>query len=582
MMRDNRGMTILEVAVSGAILAVILLGIANFSAFTAKMNQSNNQSDNFAGIMSTINNIIKTQDCDVMLGGIPAPTASGSTLPFVGFSPIPGVLVLESPSPAPSGFAFGTGTDPTSFQLTFIKNMDSATITSPAATWDLNTYDLRVAMKKVDSSGNAMAGNPIQMKDYLVNLWADHTTGVTILPQGTAPNQYGTCTYKKPVVFSGPAVTPACVTFPGNFSVQWSMPVADTPTLWFSPDWGITNPVTAPPSQGQMTYSPAAPNGNFNDLTVAMTVSDPGGNVSPSSTSSPAVSVYQSPTVTAVFNPISISSPAASLPLTVTTNANIAGGAVSIVSPITVTGLVNGVNSIPVNITVPETYNFTIVATNGCGTTAQAIATVTYSTTCVPSCSTVPAPCPSGTSYGDGCGGSCSCPTGACTGCPANSTYCASAVPPTDSCGNSCGAGTEAAGGGCPAPTAVCAGSPMPNDTCGNLCPGTPVETCASPSPSPSGCGSGPPCAEVLTGGPGPSNYNTCACTVACPLVSQGFITTDPFAPVGTYSYCGGSTLGQGCGCLGGTPPGTQCFGPPCAVGTCLPDPLFPLTYICQ
>jgi hypothetical protein len=230
MMRDNRGMTILEVAVSGAILAVILLGIANFSAFTAKMNQSNNQSDNFAGIMSTINNIIKTQECDTLLGGIPAPTTSGSVAPFVGFAPVPGFMMM-SPSPAPSGFAFGTGTDPTSFQLTFIRNMDTATIVSPATTWYLNTYDLRIALKKVDSSGHPMAGNPVQMKDYLVNLWVD-TTGTTILPQGTYPNQYGTCTYKKPVVFSGPVVTPACVTYPGSFSVQWSMPAADTASLW--------------------------------------------------------------------------------------------------------------------------------------------------------------------------------------------------------------------------------------------------------------------------------------------------------------------------------------------------------------
>jgi hypothetical protein len=484
MMRDNRGMTILEVAVSGAILAVILLGIANFSAFTAKMNQSNNQSDNFAGIMSTINNIIKTQDCDVMLGGIPAPTASGSTLPFVGFSPIPGVLVLESPSPAPSGFAFGTGTDPTSFQLTFIRNMDTATIVSPATTWYLNTYDLRIALKKVDSSGHPMAGNPVQMKDYLVNLWVD-TTGTTILPQGTYPNQYGTCTYKKPVVFSGPVVTPACVTYPGSFSVQWSMPAADTASLWFSTDWGLISPLAPALAQGQMSYTPLpAPNGNFNDLTVAMTVSDPGGNVSPSSTSSPAVSVYQSPTVSASFNPVTISSPAATLPLYVTTNAFAAGGGASIVSPFTQAGLTNGTNSVAVNITVPGPYSFTVVATNGCGATAQSIATVTYSATGTCSCSSVPTPCPSGTTYSNGCGGSCSCPTGACTGCPATSTYCASAVPPTDSCGNPCGLGTEASS--CPPPTSCIA--PSTADSCGNAgaCPCTGSGSSPSPSPSPS------------------------------------------------------------------------------------------------
>jgi hypothetical protein len=515
MMRDNRGMTILEVAVSGAILAVILLGIANFSAFTAKMNQSNNQSDNFAGIMSTINNIIKTQECDTLLGGIPAPTTSGSVAPFVGFAPVPGFMMM-SPSPAPSGFAFGTGTDPTSFQLTFIRNMDTATIVSPATTWYLNTYDLRIALKKVDSSGHPMAGNPVQMKDYLVNLWVD-TTGTTILPQGTYPNQYGTCTYKKPVVFSGPVVTPACVTYPGSFSVQWSMPAADTASLWFSTDWGLISPLAPALAQGQMSYTPLpAPNGNFNDLTVAMTVSDPGGNVSPSSTSSPAVSVYQSPTVSASFNPVTISSPAATLPLYVTTNAFAAGGGASIVSPFTQAGLTNGTNSVAVNITVPGPYSFTVVATNGCGATAQSIATVTYSATGTCSCSSVPTPCPSGTTYSNGCGGSCSCPTGACTGCPATSTYCASAVPPTDSCGNPCGLGTEASS--CPPPTSCIA--PSTADSCGNAgaCPCTGSGSSPSPGPSPSPSGPTWSCNCPVISGTAQCSYTNISGT-SCPGV---------------------------------------------------------------
>jgi hypothetical protein len=571
-------MTILEVAVSGAILAVILLGIANFSTFTAKMNQSNNQSDSFAGIMSTIDNIIKTQECDTFLGGIPVPTSSGSSLPFVGFSVVPG-FVLASPSPAPSGFAFGTGADPTSFQMTFINSVDTGV--GSTATWSLDTFDMRIALKKVDSSGHAMAGTPMQIKDYTLNLWVDNT-GTTVLPVGSGASEYGTCTYKKPVIFSGPVITPACMTTGGNFTVSWTMPASDTPALTLGPGWTGPAPVL---SVGQTSVPLAAPNGNYpGNLYVSLVLTDSAGNSSASVTSN-MVSAYPSPTVSAVFSPIATFStvPMLTLDMQVTTNWTAAmGGTLSITNPPIVYPLASGANAaVPVNITTavnPEAFNFTVVASNGCGTTAQSIATATYSTTSPCSCTPVPGGCPGIVTYPNGCGGTCTCPS-ACTGCPATSTYCAAAapVPAADSCGNACGVGTEVAT--CPAPASCTA--PSTADSCGTAgaCPCT--GSGASPSPSPASCFVSA-CAESLPGGPPLNNYNTCACTVACPLVTQSFVTTDPFAPAGTYSYCGGSQLGQGCGCLGGTPPGTQCFGPPCAVGTCLPDPLFPLSYICQ
>jgi type II secretory pathway pseudopilin PulG len=489
MMRDNRGMTILEVAVSGAILAVILLGIANFSTFTAKMNQSNNESGNFAGIMSSIDNIIKTQACDTLLGGITVPTSVGSSLAFSGFSPSANYyvagFVLASPSPAPTGFAFGTGTDPTSFQMTLISgNLDTATV--GAATWNLETFDLRVALKKVDSSGHPMAGTPMQMKDYILNLWV--SGGATVLPVGSGATQYGTCTFRNTST-SGPVITPACVTYPGNFTVNWSMPAADTPALTLSAGWGVANPALAP---GQTSYTTlAAPNANLNNLSVSLVVTDPVSGTSSAAAASNAVSAYQSPTVSAIFNPSTFGSvPMPTLPMTVTTNANGVGGTVSVTNPITYALPLPGpFPSVPVNITAPatagQTYPFTVVATNGCGATAQSIAYATYNNSCTPSCATVPPTCTSGATFSDGCGGTCSCPT-SCTGCPASSTYCASAAPPVDSCGNSCGAGTEAAGTGCALPSAVCVGSPMGNDSCGNPCPGPATEACASPSPSPS------------------------------------------------------------------------------------------------
>jgi hypothetical protein len=159
-------MSLIEVAVSGGLLALFLYGIINFSTFAARMNQSNKKSGDFSTIMSTVTNMIKTPQCDALLSGLSFDDSAaqvGVSQSFSGLNPVAG-FTLASPSPAP-GFAL-TNTaagEPPSFQLILIKPaVDSIAGTQLVQ----DTVDLRISLKKVDSSGRTLPGASLESKDF--------------------------------------------------------------------------------------------------------------------------------------------------------------------------------------------------------------------------------------------------------------------------------------------------------------------------------------------------------------------------------------------------------------------------------
>jgi hypothetical protein len=105
-------------------------------------------------------------------------------------------------------------------------------------------------------------------------------------------------------------------------------------------------------------------------------------------------------------------------------------------------------------------------------------------------------------------------------------------------------------------------------------------------SPSPGGVCGGQNCGISVPGGPGPDNVNNCStmCSVSCTIYTQSFSTGNLTYPSGVYSYCGGASLGQPCGCYvptGDPSEGSVCLGPPCATGSCTYTGT-PGSYVCE
>jgi hypothetical protein len=292
MLKNSQGMSLVEVAVSGGLLAVFLYGILNFSNFAARMNQSNRKSADFSTIMSTITNMIKTPSCDALLSGLifdDSPAQVGVPQSFSGLNSVGG-FTLASPSPAP-GFALTdvVAGEPPSFQLTLIKPaVDSIAGTQLVQ----DTVDLQISLKKVDSTGKPLPGANFESKDFTLNLWVDHS----VSPAHFIAN---TCTLKNPLVYAAPIVNPTCVLPGAQVTVTWNQESGSTPTL--SNNWGAPlPPLTSSSSSAVLSVPSPLPNSN---LIVRLTETNALGNTSPPLSSLPFAS-YPSPTISAFFSPL--------------------------------------------------------------------------------------------------------------------------------------------------------------------------------------------------------------------------------------------------------------------------------------
>jgi hypothetical protein len=373
-------MSLIEVAVSGGLLALFLYGIINFSTFAARMNQSNKKSGDFSTIMSTVTNMIKTPQCDALLSGLSFDDSAaqvGVSQSFSGLNPVAG-FTLASPSPAP-GFAL-TNTaagEPPSFQLILIKPaVDSIAGTQLVQ----DTVDLRISLKKVDSSGRTLPGASLESKDFTLNLWVDHSL---------SPPQFGanTCTLKNPVVYAAPVVNPTCVMPGAQVTVTWNQESGSTPTV--GNNWGAPS-VTLSPGSASTVLSVPSPLPNTN-LVVSLTETNATGNVSPAVSSVPFAS-YNSPTVTAVMMPSTFATLPLNTPNLMWTGSGISGPGTSVMltapSSVSLAGT-GGAHPAPaITSAFPgQMIPFTIVATNPCGVPAASTAWVRYAPSPSPSTS---------------------------------------------------------------------------------------------------------------------------------------------------------------------------------------------------
>jgi hypothetical protein len=380
---DNRGMSVLEVAVSGAILALVLLGVASFSQMNAKSNQSNNLGSSFVGTMTSFDEIIKTPACDQLFANLPLNDALPLGQPQVfpsGVMPAPAAGF--SPSPLPVGLAFGGPNDPPPFQFTLLSSRVD-TSTPPSHVYYQDTVSFQMALMKVDSTGKPMPGAAVQIKTYMLNLWVDSATHLTIPYAAGFP---GTCTYRKASI-TGMNASPLCTSPGTSVTFTWTEPVGSTAVVTPSPAWGI-GPTTLPVNTNTWTY--ATPAGDQPTLGISVTVTDPLG--AQATAVSPNIQSYMAPIInpTTQFVPTTVTSlPLATSPMNVSTqHANSTGGTVTIVNPPIAGNLIEGLNpAVPVAIAGPGTpgtvYNFTVVATNGCGVSTAAvpppyIASITY------------------------------------------------------------------------------------------------------------------------------------------------------------------------------------------------------------
>jgi hypothetical protein len=379
MVRNTRGMSLIEVIVSGGLLALFLYGILNFSTFAARMNQSNKKSLDFSSIMSTVTGLIKTSSCDALLSGLSFDDSAaqvGVSQSFSGLNPVAG-FTLASPSPAP-GFAL-TNTalgEPPSFQLILIKPaVDSIQGTQLVQ----DEVDLRISLKKVDSKGNPLPGANFESKDFTLNLWVDRT----LSPPQFIPT---TCTLKNPVVYTAPVVNPTCVAPGAQVTVTWDQEPGNTPAL--------TNNFGEPPpsltsSSNSVVLSVPSPLPNA-DMIVTLTETNAAGNVSPPLNSAPFGS-YNSPTVTAAFAPTTFGTlPLNSPPFMWSGSGISSGSSVMLTAPSSVSlAGPGGTQPVPgITSAYPgQMFAYTVVATNPCGVPATSTAWIRYAPSPSPSAS---------------------------------------------------------------------------------------------------------------------------------------------------------------------------------------------------
>ncbi len=372
-------MSLIEVAVSGALLAVFLYGILNFSTFASRMNQSNKKSLDFSSIMSTVTNMIKTPQCDALLSGLSFDDSAaqvGVSQSFAGFNTVGG-FTLASPSPAP-GFAL-TNTaagEPPSFQLILIK---PAVDTIAGTQLFQDTIDLRISLKKVDSNGRPLPGGNFESKDFTLNLWVDRS----LSPPQFIPN---TCTLKNPVVYAAPIVNPTCVLPGAQITVTWDQESGSTPTV--GNNWG--SPAT-PLSLGSSSIILGVPSPTPNsNLVVTLTETNAAGNVSPAVSSIPFGS-YNSPTVSAAFMPTTFAAlPLNSPPLSWSGSGITPGSSVMLTAPSSVSlAGPGGTHPVPaITSAFPgQMIPYTVVATNPCGVSATSTAWIRYAPSPSPSAS---------------------------------------------------------------------------------------------------------------------------------------------------------------------------------------------------
>jgi hypothetical protein len=364
MIKDNRGMSLVEVMVSGAILVLIIYGIANFSKFAARSNQSNKLSVDFAGAMSSIDNVIKTPACDTLFSGISFDDHTnkvGVPQTFNGFTSL-GTLTFPPPGFALTNVSAG---EPPSYQLMLMKPAVDSIL---GTTLVMDTVDLQIALKKVDSTGKPMPGASMQIKDFTLNLWVDQANGKL---------SANSCTTKRPVVAYAPIVHPTCVQPGAQVTATWDQPPGNSPILTKS--WGMV-PVPLAPDASSVVLTVPSPTSHSN-LTVTLTEKNAEGDISPAVTSAPFAS-YASPTVTASFIPSTFSTlPASNFSLSWSTT-DLYGPESSL--------MLNGPTPIPLPLVGPTTvpgvstafpgqsFPYTIVAKNPCGVTATGTAYIQY------------------------------------------------------------------------------------------------------------------------------------------------------------------------------------------------------------
>lgn len=400
-MRNNQGVSLIEVVISAAVLAVLLLGVISFSFFNSKSNKSNSNSNSFSGVLASLDSMVKTPLCDQLFSGVvfddsnPSPQVLPSTtvIQAGNFSLGP----AAQPSTAPSGFTYGgTGERPL-FQMTLIaKGADTTTISG--ATYNLDTVDLQIALKKVDGSGKALPGAPWEIKDYTLNLWfATGPTGGAPLPY--APGTPGMCTYKRANVLSGPNVNANCVASGSTVIVNWTQALANQATVTpINPNgWA---PVAGPLATGVMSQPFTTPSGDYSNLGVQVVVTDA---LAPSSQTATAVSTpaptpflqsYDAPTMaTPTLNPSTFYATISSVQFTISTlnifhdsqGNTFPGGVVSILAaPPYLPNLVNipsdGPFPVSLNINAAnpgQVFPFTVVATNPCGVSVSQTVSLT-------------------------------------------------------------------------------------------------------------------------------------------------------------------------------------------------------------
>jgi hypothetical protein len=379
MVRNTRGMSLIEVIVSGGLLALFLYGILNFSTFAARMNQSNKKSLDFSSIMSTVTGLIKTSSCDALLSGLSFDDSAaqvGVSQSFSGLNPVAG-FTLASPSPAP-GFALtnvGAG-EPPSFQLILIKPAVDA-IAGTQLVQD--TVDLRISLKKVDSKGNPLPGANFESKDFILNLWVDRS----LTPPQFIPN---TCTLKNPVVYAAPIVNPTCVLPGAQVTATWIQESGSTPTI--GNNWGGPS-ATLPTGTTSTVLTVPSPVPNPN-LIVTLTETNAVGNVSSPVNSIPFGS-FNSPTVATAFTTTTFKTlPLSSPPFVWSATGAMPGGSVMLTAPSSVSlAGPGGSQPIPaITSAYPgQMIPYTAVAINPCGVTATNTAWIRYAPSPSPSTS---------------------------------------------------------------------------------------------------------------------------------------------------------------------------------------------------
>jgi hypothetical protein len=512
-LRNTAGFTLIEVAIASGLVAIAVLGATEYSAYTAKAFKSNDLTNDFYSLTSTLDSVFKTAACDLALKNLPLDVdALASAAQLVEEIKLNGYSIAKSGSRSPSSPGL------------IIKKMSFTSLLKKdvqvSGNYSQNIVNFELNAVKVDAQGAPMPGASNLTKDFVLTLWVDKNNGHLI-------NQ--PCSYGSAPAFTNPLhlTTGSCLGAGQGATFSWDSVGATSATFV---NWDGTKTAVNPSTSSYAITLPSTP-GTY---TFEVDITNMVGQVQPSTLN---VDVFGPP----IVNGISVQGQA-STSITYTTSA-VPGGPLVVnwsssgwPNPLPGTQLVTFGDSAGGVVMQPPLSNTGGPTTLG---SYPATGTHVYSLTANAGCGQVTTINPAFTITVTGCGGGCD--MSLAPNYYSDQFY-------ADACGNLvCKGSKPKCTPNCSTAATICSGTPFP-DGCGGTCTGTMLATCDGSSTctgttATGTCGKSCPGTKTCGpggGGPGSGYYCQCNGYAGDSFCSLGDVSGTPCvyagaAPGSTY-----------------------------------------------